>query len=31
MEYPGKYVFRLEVTARGREGLVRTRMVEIVP
>ena len=28
---PGKYVFRLEVTARGREGLVRTRMVEIVP
>jgi hypothetical protein len=28
---PGKYVFRLEVTARGREELVRTRMVEIVP
>ena len=28
---PGKYVFRLEVTARGREELVRTRMVEIMP
>ena len=28
---PGQYVFRLGVTARGREELVRTRVVEIVP
>ena len=27
---PGQYVFRLGVTARGREELVRTRVVEIV-
>ena len=28
---PGQYVFRLGVTSRGREELVRTRVVEIVP
>jgi hypothetical protein len=28
---PGRYVFRLGVTAHGREELVRTRAVEIVP
>ena len=28
---PGPYVFRLEVTTRGREALVRTRVVEISP
>ena len=28
---PGQYVFRLGVTARGREELVRTRLVEIAP
>ena len=28
---PGQYVFRLGVTARGREELVRTRAVEIAP
>ena len=28
---PGKYVFRLSVTTPGREGVVRTRLVEIVP
>ena len=28
---PGQYVFRLVVTARGREELVRTRVVEVVP
>ena len=28
---PGDYVFRLRVTATGREELVRTRTVEIVP
>ncbi len=28
---PGEYVFRLAVTAPGREELVQTRLVEIVP
>jgi len=28
---PGQYVFRLAVTARGREELVRTRVVEVMP
>ncbi len=28
---PGEYVFRLKVTAPGREELVQTRVVEIVP
>ena len=28
---PGQYIFRLAVTARGREELVRTRAVEIAP
>jgi hypothetical protein len=28
---PGKYVFRLGVTAQGREHLVRTRLVEMMP
>ena len=28
---PGKYVFRLGVTAQGREDLVRTRLVEMIP
>ena len=28
---PGEYVFRLVVTAEGREELVRTRRIEIIP